>query len=142
LKSYCLEDICWTHHVRSEYAQPARAFTTIFTESYNYHINNSGVGIYRYEIIFYFHWVWFEYKLSPPPSQNPVTSRIRLWRSERVVKSYNYMLYWRSRNHGRERTTNYRRCLYSDKANRMNNIIIIIWYSPTVRLNRFYNVQL
>jgi len=97
------------------------------------------VGIYRYEIIFYFHWVWFEYKLSPPPSQNQVTSRIRLWRSERVVTSYNYMLYCRSRNHGRERTTNYRRCLYSDTANRMNNII---WYSPTVRLNRFYNVQL
>jgi hypothetical protein len=132
LKSYCLEDICWTHHVHCGYMLSRRARLPQYSPNRIIIISTiARVGIYRYEIIFIF--AEFDLNINCPLPRAPVTSRIRLWRSERVVTSYNYMLYSRSRNHGRERTTNYRRSLYIYTATRRTRrwtiLCIILWYT-------------
>lgn len=90
---FAVQDIC---------AQSACAFTAHLQYSPNRIIIISTiacVGIYRYEIIFIF--TEFDLNINcPPPTTTspkpftaiPVISRIRLWRSERVVTSYNYTL--------------------------------------------------
>lgn len=90
---FAVQDIC---------AQSACAFTAHLQYSPNRIIIISTiacVGIYRYEIIFIFTEFDLNINCPPPPpphptpsEPSPVTSRIRLWRSERVVTSYNYTL--------------------------------------------------